>query len=277
MCWPRSTTPSPGAPFPRRSATRSAGSEAARVTPRFDSVRFGAPAYGRLSTAAPPELARGAHDEGELGAYHFLWLAYRESQLQSGLPAYAPIGTGHRRPVRHLGDMMYGDFSRMTYSRAKAYTGVWSQQGRVQLDADANEQTAIVLDWLRTLAVDFIGPFGGHVTRAGFHVELKDADLTFSPGHYYVYGLRCEIPEPAEQGAAGATYRSLVPGAGRPARAALPGATAGLGAIGKRRADPDLLEPALGPYPPDTTVRTPGGLDPGGQHEPCRTAPSSPT
>ena len=54
-------------------------SEAARVTPRFDSVRFGAPAYGRLITAAPPELARGAHDEGELGAYHFLWLAYRES------------------------------------------------------------------------------------------------------------------------------------------------------------------------------------------------------
>ena len=70
---------------------------------------------------------------------------------------------------------MYGDFSRITYSRRKAYTGVWSQQGRVQLDADANEQTAILLDWLRTLAVDFIGPFGGHVTRAGFHVELKSA------------------------------------------------------------------------------------------------------
>ena len=68
-------------------------SEIARVTPRFDSVRFGTPAYGRLITAAPAELTRGAHDEGELGAYHFLWLAYRDSQLQSGLPAYAPIGT----------------------------------------------------------------------------------------------------------------------------------------------------------------------------------------
>ena len=106
---------------------------------------------------------------------------------------------------------MYGDFSRMTFSRRKAYTGVWSQQGRVQLDADANEQTAIVLDWLRTLAVDFIGPFGGHVIRAGFDVELKADDLTFSPGHYYVYGLRCDIPKPTEQGAAGATYSSLVP------------------------------------------------------------------
>lgn len=66
--------------------------ESARVTPRFDSVRFGAPAYARLSAPEQPELARGAHDEGELGAYHFLWLAYRESQLRSGLPAYAPIG-----------------------------------------------------------------------------------------------------------------------------------------------------------------------------------------
>jgi hypothetical protein len=66
--------------------------EAARVTPRFDSVRFGAPAYGRLVTGAPPELARGAQDGGELGAYHMLWLSYRETQLQSGLLAYAPIG-----------------------------------------------------------------------------------------------------------------------------------------------------------------------------------------
>ena len=78
-------------PASERDALRQ--SEAARVTPRFDSVRFGTPVDGRLITAAPPELARGAHDEGELGAYHFLWLAYRDSQLQSGLPAYAPIGT----------------------------------------------------------------------------------------------------------------------------------------------------------------------------------------
>ena len=66
--------------------------EAARVTPHFDSVRFGTPAYGRLGISAPAELARGAHDEGELGAHHALWLAYRASQLQSGLPTYAPIG-----------------------------------------------------------------------------------------------------------------------------------------------------------------------------------------
>jgi hypothetical protein len=77
-------------PASKRTALRRR--EAARVTPRFDSVRFGAPAYGRLVTGAPPELARGAQDGGELGAYHMLWISYREAQLQSGLLAYAPIG-----------------------------------------------------------------------------------------------------------------------------------------------------------------------------------------
>ena len=215
-CWPRSTTPSPGAPSPRSKHDTLRQSEAARVTPRFDSVRFGAPAYGRLSTAAPPELTRGAHDEGELGAYHFLWLAYRESQLQSGLPAYAPIGTGHRRPVRHLGEMMYGDFSRMTFSRAKAYTGVWSQQGRVQLDADANEQTAIVLDWLRTLAVDFIGPFGGHVSRAGFGVELKGARPDLQPGS--LLRVRLALRDPRAGGTRSRRGDLQQPGARRRSR-----------------------------------------------------------
>ena len=151
---------------------------------------------------------------------------------------------------------MYGDFSRMTYSRAKAYTGVWSQQGRVQLDADANEQTSILLDWLRTLAIDFIGPFGGHVTRAGFDVKLEDDDLTFSPGHYYVHGLRCEVPQPAGPGASGTTYHGLVPSAGKlpppPYLVQMLVWERSVSAV----ADPGLLEPALGPYPPDTTVRT---------------------
>ena len=152
---------------------------------------------------------------------------------------------------------MYGDFSRLTYSRDKRYTAVWSQQGRVQLDADANEQTAILLDWLRTLAHDFIGPFGGHVVRAGFRVGLKDGELTFSRGHYYVYGLRCENPEPASRGAAAVTYRDLA-GA---AEASLPKPPYLVELLVWERSvsavtDPGLLEPALGPYPPDTTVRS---------------------
>lgn len=149
---------------------------------------------------------------------------------------------------------MYGDFSRMTFSRAKAYTGVWSQQGRVQLDADANEQTSIVLDWLRTLAVDFIGPFGGHVTRAGFHVARHDDELTFSRGHYYVYGLRCDVP--GRPGGEPVTYHGLVPWAedlpDHPFLVQLLVWERSVSAV----SDPGLLEPALGPYPPDTTVRS---------------------
>jgi hypothetical protein len=141
--------------------------------------------------------------------------------------------------------MHYGDFSRMTFSRGKAYTAVWSQQGRVQLDSDANEQTAIILDWLRHLACDFIGPFGGHVTRAGFHVQRRDQDLTLSRGHYYVYGLRCDI---AEEG-------RLVE------MTALPDPPFLVQLLVWERTvsavtDPDLLEPALGLSRPDTTVRS---------------------
>jgi hypothetical protein len=66
--------------------------EAARVTPRFDSVRFGAPAYARLAGTAAAELTRGAHDEGELGGYHEWWFVYRAAQLRAGLAAYAPVG-----------------------------------------------------------------------------------------------------------------------------------------------------------------------------------------
>jgi len=77
-------------PAAEREATRRL--EAARVAPRFDSVRFGAPAYGRLAGTAAAELTRGAHDEGELGSYHDWWLAYRATQLRAGLPDYAPLG-----------------------------------------------------------------------------------------------------------------------------------------------------------------------------------------
>ena len=151
---------------------------------------------------------------------------------------------------------MYGDFSRMTFSPAKSFTGVWSQQGRVQLDADANEQTAILLHWLRTLAIDFIGPFGGHVSRSGFGIQVAAGDLTFSPGHYYVYGLRCDLPQPEGVGAPPVTYSSLVPGAGP-----LPGPPFVVQLFVWERsvsavADPELLEQALGPNPPDTTVRS---------------------
>jgi hypothetical protein len=56
---------------------------------------------------------------------------------------------------------MNGDFSRITFNPLKFFTSVVLQQGRVQTDADANEQAAILLHYLRSLAAHLIGPHGG--------------------------------------------------------------------------------------------------------------------
>ncbi|MFE7525845.1 DUF6519 domain-containing protein, partial [Kitasatospora sp. NPDC057542] len=56
---------------------------------------------------------------------------------------------------------MHADFSRLTFRPGKHYSAVLTQQGRVQLDADANEQAAIERYQLRALAADLIGRRGG--------------------------------------------------------------------------------------------------------------------
>jgi hypothetical protein len=56
---------------------------------------------------------------------------------------------------------MNGDLSRVTFNPFKHFTSIVLQQGRVQLDADANEQTAILLHHLRSMAADLIGQHGG--------------------------------------------------------------------------------------------------------------------
>lgn len=65
---------------------------AARLVPRFDSVEFGQPAYARLAADAAPELTQGAHDEGELGAYHDLWQPLLVADLRTQLQQFAPVG-----------------------------------------------------------------------------------------------------------------------------------------------------------------------------------------
>jgi hypothetical protein len=152
---------------------------------------------------------------------------------------------------------MYGDFSRLTFNRANDYTAVWSQQGRMQLDSDFNEQMAILLDWMRQFAIDFIGPAGGHIENAGFAVTLKDNDLVLSPGHYYVFGIRCEIPAVDSDGnPLTVSYRSL-----HPHHPELPPEPYLVYLKVWERSvnwlqDATLLEPALGPTSPDTTIRT---------------------
>lgn len=98
---------------------------------------------------------------------------------------------------------MHGDFSRFLDGLAGRYSGVLAQQGRLLLDAELNEQNAILLDYLRCLTTDLIGPFAGSADHAGFEVgrvvqgeDKKGRAVQLGRGHYYVYGLRCEVPAP---------------------------------------------------------------------------------
>jgi hypothetical protein len=90
---------------------------------------------------------------------------------------------------------MKGDFTRNTFDPVRHFSRVLMQQGRVQLDADWNEQAAILLHYLRALAADLIGPHGGPVMNYGFAlapVPPDGKDFTIGIGHYYVDGILCE-------------------------------------------------------------------------------------
>jgi len=85
-----------------------------------------------------------------------------------------------------------GDFSRDSFNRLKHFSRVLMQQGRVQLDADSNEQVSILLHYLQTLAKDLIGEHGG--TDDGFKIEgLPSNNFGIQSGHYYVGGILCEL------------------------------------------------------------------------------------
>jgi hypothetical protein len=114
---------------------------------------------------------------------------------------------------------MKGDFTRDTFDPLKHFSRVLMQQGRVQLDADWNEQTSILLHYLRTLAKDILGPYAGPQGAMGFEIlteetpganakidafepdparrqALKDAlgqgNAVIAPGRYYVQGVLVE-------------------------------------------------------------------------------------
>lgn len=112
---------------------------------------------------------------------------------------------------------MKGDFSRLTFDPKKHYSGVNMQQGRVQVDADWNEQRDIALHRDETEMADLVGRSGAPMHNAGFRVygagsssqgssALEDAqntarevapiaqpgELLISKGRYYVDGILCE-------------------------------------------------------------------------------------
>lgn len=84
---------------------------------------------------------------------------------------------------------MKSDITRDTFRPSKHFSRVISQQGRVMLDADSNEQTSILLHYLRTLAMDLIGPYAAPVMRPGFSLVSETDGLFITPGRYYVNGI----------------------------------------------------------------------------------------
>jgi hypothetical protein len=122
---------------------------------------------------------------------------------------------------------MKGDFSRDSFDPSKHFSRVLMQQGRVQLDADWNEQNAILLHYVRTLAKDILGPHAGPAEERdrGFQIlavtdsnssetraiedkidsyeadsdrrrllkeALNQKNFIITPGRYYVEGILVE-------------------------------------------------------------------------------------
>lgn len=94
---------------------------------------------------------------------------------------------------------MKADFSRNTFDPRKHYSTVLQQQGRVQVDADWNEQQFIHAHRSERLGIDVVGPSGAPQANPGFGLGFTadGSDLTITSGRYYVDGLPCEI-EPGQ-------------------------------------------------------------------------------
>lgn len=93
---------------------------------------------------------------------------------------------------------MKGDFTRLSFDPTQRYTAVLKQQGRVDLDADWNEEAFILRHLERTEAIDVIGPCGAPKDGGGLEVlggAADGSDLNLSAGRIYVDGILCELDE----------------------------------------------------------------------------------
>jgi len=89
---------------------------------------------------------------------------------------------------------MKGDFSRSTFRSDKHYSHVLIEQGRVQVDADWNEQQEILHHRLNTEVLDLIGQSGTSIKNNGFLISLSadGKSLTIGKGRFFVDGILCE-------------------------------------------------------------------------------------
>jgi hypothetical protein len=102
-----------------------------------------------------------------------------------------------------------GDFTRDSFRPGKHFLRVLTQQGRVSLDADWNEQTSILLHHHRALARAVFGDHGASATsRRGFEIgdlatkpgaapQPVSQDFRIGRGRYYVRGILCEVDGPS--------------------------------------------------------------------------------
>ncbi len=164
---------------------------------------------------------------------------------------------------------MKGDFSRITFDPTKHFTSVLMQQGRVQLDADWNEQAAILLWQIRTLARGLIGEFGGEAGSFQISAAANDANqLQAATGLYFVHGIAVEnkalakVPMPVQQKPVNVTNIGRLEAGAAPGSTAPPSHTVSYDvflAVWERLVtwldDPSIREIALGDGI-DTTVRT---------------------
>ena len=103
---------------------------------------------------------------------------------------------------------MKGDFTRDSFDPKKHFQQLLMQQGRVQLDADWNEQAAISLRRDETTVEDIVGSCGGPADNAAFRIitdkkellklklDAKRIPFALSAGRYYVHGRQCEVEAP---------------------------------------------------------------------------------
>lgn len=88
---------------------------------------------------------------------------------------------------------MKADFTRWTFRPEEHYHGVLKQQGRVDLDADWNEQVAITSHRIEVETLDVVGASGAPQANAGFTLKpTPGGGLTITKGRAYVDGILCE-------------------------------------------------------------------------------------
>ena len=190
---------------PRRAGRRRARPRRRPGRPRFDEPAVRRPRVCQLDADGPPR------DQARAPTTSRRWASSTTCSSRSARPTCAPASTSTPRPgstpalLRDLGTtharrLLPGDLPPGKHSPP-----VLTQQGRVQLDADANEQASIELHRLRTLAADLVGPHGGPAgdpdsasitarsarppSRAARRISTRRT--RHRAGRYYVAGILC--------------------------------------------------------------------------------------